>query len=84
MEKTKYFSTMKDAIDFCIEKEVSNFYFKKQKVGLILHYFEKGTKCFYCDICGCITPYEYEGADPDTCADCNPIRIEIEDNKVDL
>jgi len=84
MEKTKYFLTLNDAVEFCIANEVSDFYFKKQKVGLMLHYFEKGTKCFWCDICHSITPYDCEGADPHTCADCNPVRVEIEDERVDM
>ena len=27
---------------------------------------------FVCEICGILTPRKYEGADPNTCCDCNP------------
>lgn len=27
---------------------------------------------FICEICNCWTPKKFEGADPNTCADCNP------------
>lgn len=84
MEKTKYFLTLADAVKFIIANGVRYFHFKHQKVGLMLHYYDKQVKCFHCEICDCETPYEYEGADPFTCADCNPIRVEIEDTKVDL
>lgn len=84
MEKQKYFLNMQQAVEFLVANEVRIFHFKKEKVGLTLHYYEKGTKFFYCEICGCETPYEFEGADPHTCADCNPVRIEIEDTRVDL
>lgn len=77
MEKVKYFNSITEALDFCMQNGVRYFHFKKSKVGVALHYYEKNVKCFICEICGCETPYEYEGADPYTCADCNPVRIEF-------
>lgn len=82
MEKTKYFITLKDAVEFCITNGIKEFYFKKQKVGLMLHYLQN--KDFYCEICNCATPYDCEGAEPHVCADCVPVVVEIEDNKVDM
>lgn len=38
-------------------------------------------KFFYCEICGCYTPYKYEGAEPNVCEDCLP-KI-IEEDEVD-
>ena len=31
---------------------------------------------FVCEICDCLTPKEYEGSEPNTCAECMPINIE--------
>lgn len=31
---------------------------------------------FVCEICGCLTPKECEGSEPNTCAECMPINIE--------
>lgn len=78
MEKTKYFETLTQAINFCLANGIFVFYFKKQGNGTELHYWEQSAKTFVCEICGCITPVECEGADPNTCADCNPIRVDID------
>ena len=78
MEKRKEFATIGDALEFCLLKGIDSFYFKNKNGKVELRYYERGTKTFTCEICGCITPYEYEGADPHTCADCNPVIIEIE------
>lgn len=31
---------------------------------------------FICEICHCVTPFECEGSEPNTCADCMPINYE--------
>lgn len=77
MEKTKEFLTISKAVEFIVKNEIKDFYFKKKPVGITLHYFDKDTKCFYCDICGCITPYECEGAEPNVCADCVPEKFNM-------
>lgn len=34
-------------------------------------------KKFICEICHCKTPIECEGSEPNTCADCMPIRDDL-------
>lgn len=71
MEKQKEFRSIAKALDFCMERGIRHFYFTKGKVGKsILHWFE--CDCFECDICHEITPKEYEGAEPNVCANCYP------------
>lgn len=35
---------------------------------------------FVCEICGRTRPKILEGADPNTCRDCNPERLEVQDD----
>lgn len=35
---------------------------------------------FKCEICGCITPDNCEGSEPNTCASCMPLEEENEEN----
>jgi ribosome-binding protein aMBF1 (putative translation factor) len=39
---------------------------------------------FKCEICGCITPVEREGAEPNVCASCLPIKEEEDANGNDF
>lgn len=36
---------------------------------------------FLCEICGCLTPYECEGSEPNTCAMCMPLENNDKENK---
>jgi hypothetical protein len=36
---------------------------------------------FLCEICGCLTPYECEGSEPNTCAMCMPLANNDKENK---
>lgn len=81
MEKRKIFETQKEALDFCLWEGVKAFYLKNVNGKVELRYYTQDTKTFICDICGCITPYECEGNDPETCADCNPVIVKIGDEK---
>lgn len=36
---------------------------------------------FICEICGCLTPFECEGREPNTCAMCMPILFDDIDSK---
>jgi len=78
MEKQKNFKSVADALDFCYIHDVRYFNIKATKVGVTLRYYDSNVKCFYCEICDELTPYEYEGADPFTCSHCNPVRVEVE------
>lgn len=35
---------------------------------------------FLCEICGCLTPYECEGSEPNTCAMCMPLANNDKEN----
>lgn len=35
-------------------------------------------KNFVCDICGCATKVQFEGAEPNTCEMCMPLEVEID------
>lgn len=39
---------------------------------------------FKCEICGCITPVECEGAAPNVCASCLPLEEEEDGNGNDF
>lgn len=41
---------------------------------------EEKQKTFVCEICGCETSIEHEGAEPNTCENCLPLRERDEED----
>ena len=62
----------KDVTVRCIKE------YKKRDLNILKQLCDKNE--FVCEICGRTRPKKLEGADPNTCRDCNPERLEVQDD----
>ena len=63
-----------------IETIISSPFTRKVKIPKIIIVKKDA---FICEICHCVTPIECEGSEPNTCADCMPLRANNERSKYD-